>query len=482
VLPQPRLASLFLRAIVAIALAATAAGAQERSPLQALSRGAASVVTVVTRDASGNRLAATVGVFADIGRLVVPRAILLDRAYSAAIVYGGRERRITAVLGDDPRGGLALVAVDLPDGAPPAITVRTSHSAPGAGGYRALADDGTESRVELGSEVDVAGVGPVCRVTTTGPMPASGTPVVDDAGEMVGVLVDRSAGDTQLAVVIPSARVLAIPPVAPLAIPSWARRAQGARPVEAEAAFARGLHASLAGRADDAADGFREAVAHDEDDADASAALAAAELAAGHREAAFAAYRRAIVADPVNPRYRHDLGVALSDADRWQEAVTEFAEVARLRPTDAEAHFNLGSAYGRLGKYEDEYKAYQEALQHNSAHVNALRNLGIVCIALMRYPEAVAVSARALRFRPFDARLHAQLGVAYYDLKDYPAAIDALKKAVELEPGFVQAHYGLAVAYAASGQREAALKESERLRTLDPARGAEVARLVAGRK
>ena len=63
-------------------------------------------------------------------------------------------------------------------------------------------------------------------------------------------------------------------------------------------------------------------------------------------------------------------------------------------------------------------------------------------------------------------------------MKDYRAAIEELSQAVALEPDFVQGHYGLAVAYAASGQRDAALKTCERLKALDPARGAEVARLV----
>ncbi len=464
--------------VLGVLAVAALAPAQERSALRELSRGAASIAAVVTRDAGGNPLASGVGVFTDIGRLVMPRTLLLDRARTAAVVYGGQDRRITAVLGDDPRAGLTLVAVDLPDGAPPAIRARTTRAAVRAGAYRVPSDDGTFAAVEVGAEKDLAGVGPVCRVSAAGAMPQTGSPVVDTDGEMVGVLVERSAGDARLTLLIPSSRVLSIPPVAPLAVANWQRGAQGPRPAEAEAAFLRGLHASLDGQADAAADGFREAAEHNGADGDARAALAASELAAGRRDAGFAAYRQAIAADPENPRFHHDLGVALSDANRWAEAAPEFAAVARLRPADAEAYFNEGTAYGHLNRFEDEYNAYVAALEQNPAHVNALRNLGITCIALKRYSEAVAVTARALRFRPSDARLHAQLGVAYYDMKDYRAAIEELSQAVALEPDFVQGHYGLAVAYAASGQRDAALKTCERLKALDPARGAEVARLV----
>lgn len=461
------------------------ASAQEhgRRPDGGVAPGAASVATVVTKDASGNRLATGVGFFLEIGRLVVPRALLLDRAYSAAILYGGREQRVTAVLADDERAGLALVSVDLPEGAPPAIRTRSTPRDTRPGRYQAPAADGSGPFIEISAERDVPGVGAVCAVSSSGALPDSGSPLVDRDGELVGVLVDRSAAGTRLAIVLPTARVLRLPPVGPLTLAEWLRRPRLARSEETEGAFLRGIQALLQDRHDDAAAAFRAATADGPGlDADAAAALAAAEIAAGRRDAGIASYRAAIAAAPDSPRLHHELALALGDGNRWEEASREFAEVTRLRPMDPEAHFNLGSAYGHLGRLADEYTAYQAALRENSAHVKALRNLGIVCIALKRYAEAVAVSARALRLLPADAPLHAQLGVAYFDLGNYQAAIDALKKAVDLDPEFVRGHYGLALVYAASGQRQAALAECETLKRLDPARGAEVMQVVSGRK
>lgn len=444
-------------------------------------RNAASVVTVQTRDASGNPLRTGTGFFIDIGRLVVPRALLLDRAYSAGIVQGGAEQRVTAVLADDEKAGLVLVAVNLPDGAPPAIRSRSARSALRTGRYEALSADGTVTAVEIGDERDVPGFGSACALRGAGPAPASGSPLVDERGELAGVVVDRTAAGTHLAYVLPAARVLRLTPVGALTVAEWLRRPQRARGENAEAAFLAGLQAVLEGRPEEAARWLRESAAADGGDADTHAALAASELAAGRRDAALAAYQAAIAAAPGNPRFHHDLGLALCDAARWEEAAAQFSEVIRLRPNDADAHFNLGSAYGQMGRLEDEYAAYQAALQENSAHVKAMRNLGIVCIALKRYSEAVAVSARALRLLPQDAQLHAQLGVAHFDLGNYPTAIAELKKAIALEPDFVKARYGLALVYAANGQRSEALAECETLKRLDPARGAEVLQLVAGR-
>lgn len=461
---------------------AAAAPDGSRTEAPAFGRSAASIATVVTRDASGNRLAKGIGVFIDIGRLVLPRALLLDRAHSAGVIVGGQEQRVTAIVADDVRAGLTVVAVNLPDGAPPPIKALWSRTALAAGTYHAVDADGRGRATPIAAEREVVGFGPVCAVAPAPSLPASGTPLVDDDGEMVGVLVQRTAGDQRLAVVVPASRVLELPAVGAVTLGEWAGRADSTRPVETESAFLRGVGASLEGRPDEAARSFREAAAANAGDADAHAALASSELAAGNRDGAFESYRAAIAADPDNPRWHHDLGVAFSDAGRWEDAAGEFAHVVRLRPRDAEARFNLGTAYGQLGRHQDEYGAYQAALQENSAHVKALRNMGIVCIAMKHYAEAVAVSARALRLLPSDAPLHAQLGVAYYDLGNYPSAIEELKKAAELEPGFAKAQYGLGVVYAASGQKEAALQVCERLQALDPARAAELRKFVTGRQ
>ena len=474
---------LALAAAVAVTAAAlraepaTAGGAQdERSAAQRLP-GAASVVNVVTRDTSGNTLRSGPGVFIDIGHLLVARALLADRAYSAVALYGGREQRVTAVLADDPASGLVLVAVDLPDGAPPAIGRRMSARRDER--YRALGVDGTATPVEVLAAREVPGIGAVCALSIDGPQPESGTPVVDDRGQLVGIFMERAAGDTRLAFLLPTARALRMPRIEAATVAEWLRQPRPGRPDEAEAAYLHGAGALLQDRPDDAAKWFTESTRAGASDAEVHSALAASHLAAGRTEAAIASYRAAIQANPGDPRLHHDLGLALGDAGRWEEAARAFGEVVRLRPGDANAHFNAGSAYGHLGRLDDEYAAYQAALNEHPAHVKALRNLGIVCIALKRYAEAVSVSARAVRLLPSDAQLRAQLGVAYFDMGNHAAAIEELQKAIELEPGFVKAHYGLALVYSAAGRHEAALQECETLKRLDPARGAEVMKLVA---
>jgi tetratricopeptide (TPR) repeat protein len=454
------------------------AGAARAQESAGTARAARSVAAVVTRDTNGNRLSTGAGVFVGIGRLAVPRALLLSGA-SVAVIVRGRENRVTAVLADDAASGLALVAVDLPEGAPDALTPPPTRTPVAGGRYRAVLPDGAAVTIELQGEQDVPGLGALAAATLAGAAP-NGSAVVGERGDLVGMLIERVAGDARLLAVVPVGRLAVMPAVGPLPVGAWRQRV-AAGPAEGDAAYLRGVDAALRGRTDEASANLRQAASQPGGGAAASAALGSAEANAGHQDAALVAFRAAVKGAPENARYHHELAVVLFDRGLFADAAVEFGEVARLRPGDAEAQFNLGTAYGKLERYEDEYTAYQAALRENSAHVNALRNLGIACIALKRYAEAVAVSARAVRFLPFDAALRAQLGVAYYDMGNYPSAIEELKRAVTLDPGFVRGHYGLAVAYAAGGQHAEALQECEALKALDPARGAELQKLVAPR-
>lgn len=120
---QTRASRSIHRSVTALACAVFAiaplAAAQAPSPLVRASR---AVVPVVVHDGARAAVANGIGVFLDIGKLAVPRA-LLAAGVDLGVVIGGREQRTTAVLAEDRQAGVAIVAVDLPDGAPPAFTV-----------------------------------------------------------------------------------------------------------------------------------------------------------------------------------------------------------------------------------------------------------------------------------------------------------------------------------------------------------------------
>lgn len=462
-----------------LAVATSAVGGQRPADP---GRAAGSVAEVVARDGAGAALRSGPGFFVDIGRFVVPRRVL-DGARQAGVVVGGREQRVSAVLAEDRGVGLVLLAVDLPDGAPPALHVSPSPPAQSGRVLEATVIDGNgpARKVEVAPALDVPGLGLVHPVVAdAGPIRPGGA-VVDGEGSLVGALVQHDLGGRHLAFVVPASRLASMEPAGPLPLLEWALSRPAGRSSEGDRAFLEGANAALGRHDGDAVAAFVRAATLDPGNADAWAAAAECERRRKRSDAAVAAWRSAVAARPESPRFHHELGVELSDAGRWQDAALEFAEVVRLRPADAAARFNLGAAYGELRRYGDEYSAYQETLRLDPHHLGALKNLGLACLSLKRYDEAVAAFTRAERVAPADPEVHTGLGLSYFDLKNYQAAIAALKRAVQIAPTLVKAHFGLGAVYAASGDRGAAQAECQAVRVLDSRRGEQLCRIVEGR-
>ena len=57
----------------------------------------------------------------------------------------------------------------------------------------------------------------------------------------------------------------------------------------------------------------------------------------------------------------NNLGVALRDQGKLEEAVAEFRTAIRLNPDYAEAHYNLGFALHSQGKLEEAVAEYRKA-------------------------------------------------------------------------------------------------------------------------
>lgn len=458
--------------------ASTSALADDQAPGIERARGA--VVTVVARDGAGAQLAAGSGFFIDIGRIVVSRR-LLGGARQAGVLYAGQERRMTAVLAEDRRAGFVLLAVDLPDGAPPSLRAAALRAATDTLNVTVLDHAEAPQEARIRAALEVPGLGLVYPAADETGIASNGSAVVDARGELIGAVVAHEVEGRRFAFIVPASRLLSMEPIGPLPFLEWSLRLTVARAPEADRAFLEGARSALGQRYEEAGAAFAKAATSNPADADAWAASAACHREMKRTDAAVVAWRRAVAAQPSNARYHHELAIDLSDAGRWEDAALEFAEVVRLRPSDAAARFNLGTTYGELRRYDDEYAAYQATLALDPANVGALKNLGLTCLVLRRYDEAITSFTRAQRLAPADPEVHTGLGVSYFDLKKYQEAIVALKRALQLAPNFAKAHFGLGTVYAASGDHAAARAECQTLRTLDPRKGDQLCRIVEGK-
>ena len=93
----------------------------------------------------------------------------------------------------------------------------------------------------------------------------------------------------------------------------------------------------------------------------------------------------------------NNLGMALAEQNRLDEAIGEFRQVLQIDPLDADGHHNLGNALARQGRLREAVEQFHEALrirpEHAKAHYdlgNALARQGDLETALIHFRQALA--------------------------------------------------------------------------------------------
>jgi tetratricopeptide (TPR) repeat protein len=154
-------------------------------------------------------------------------------------------------------------------------------------------------------------------------------------------------------------------------------------------------------------------------------------------------WQDAVAHQPDNVRATINLGCALDDAGRSQEAVAQFERALEIDPTRPDvglAHRSLGLTWAKLGQPE-----------------KAIHHLDL-----------------AMRLRPDVADDHGALGSLLLSVRRFPAAAEQLELAVRQQPSDVLAHANLATAYANLGRQSQALAQADEARLLAQAQGAGV--------
>ncbi|BDG07405.1 tetratricopeptide repeat protein [Anaeromyxobacter paludicola] len=168
-----------------------------------------------------------------------------------------------------------------------------------------------------------------------------------------------------------------------------------------------------------------------------------------------------------------------SDEALWREAVA--AAPSRARP-----HMNLGFALQQAGRLEEAAAEYARTLalppEPNASRPEVLRNLSATLIQLGRLQEASTVLQEAAALSPLDADLENNLGILELELGRLPSAATHASRALALEPDHGGAHNTLGEVRFAEGRLEEGLREFEAAVSVDPDVPARVYNLALARE
>lgn len=152
------------------------------------------------------------------------------------------------------------------------------------------------------------------------------------------------------------------------------------------------------------------------------------------------AYRRAVELQPDYADAHNNLGNALREKGDAAAALTSCARAIELKPGYAEAYNNLGNALKDLGELDAAIAAYGKAIGAKRAFAEAHLNLGIVLQAKGNGDAALECLRETIALAPHLAVAHDKLASILMHRGDIPGAIEAYRRVTELTPESAQAH------------------------------------------
>jgi serine/threonine-protein kinase len=184
---------------------------------------------------------------------------------------------------------------------------------------------------------------------------------------------------------------------------------------------------------------------------------------------ALGCYRAALAIRPETAAVYTNIGQALADQGRLDEAIEYSQQALQINPKVAQAHYNLGHILYAKGRLDEAIDHYQQALHLDPKDGQAHTNLGLALKAKGRLDEAIGHYQQALHLDPMLALAHFNLGLALYDKGRLDEAIDHYQQALDLEPMLaLKAHTSLGNALYTKGRLDEAVGHYQQALHLDP--------------
>jgi len=432
-----------------------------------------SVVTVVTYDLDGNIAGLGSGFFISSSGIMVTNYHVLDGAYRADIkTLDGREYPIVAVLAKNQQVDLVKARVNIPRDQVTLLPLAEQEPV--------LADrivvigsplglDQTVSEGIISAVRDAPAFGKVFQLTAPISQGSSGSPVLNQKGEVVGVVSFQVTEGQNLNFAIAVNALRHLPMDAkPTSLAEWTLGNSGERPAMAAELCRKGTRLTLEGQYKEALTYFEEAAETHPDDPNTWYGLGSCYAGLDQQDDAVKAFRQPIVADPDNIEAHFLLAMYYNSLGRYEQAIASLQEVLRIDPSNLQGRFELGQVYGILERREEQIDELETLLSYQPDYVPALYSLGLVLGQLGRHEEAVSRLQRASALEPDNPAIYFSLSRSYHQLNRPEEEIKALLSAIRFNPRLVPAHLGLGLAYLGQGQVAQALQEYEILRSLNP--------------
>jgi protein O-mannosyl-transferase len=173
----------------------------------------------------------------------------------------------------------------------------------------------------------------------------------------------------------------------------------------------------------------------------------------------FALWSATVQVSPYSSIAHLNLGHALYEQGKTDEAIAEIQTALNITPSLADAHNDLGSALVQKGKWDEAMTSYREALQFQPNHADAHYNLGVALFQKGLVNEAIEQFEKAIELRPYHVLAHNNLGAALLQEGRTDEAIAEFQTAIKLDPNYLFSQYNLGHAFLKAGRLDEALAQ-----------------------
>ena len=154
----------------------------------------------------------------------------------------------------------------------------------------------------------------------------------------------------------------------------------------------------------------------------------------GKPEEAILNFRRAVQIDHKDALANNNLGAALIGQGHLKKALKYLKKALILSPEYADAENNMGIVLDKSGDTFAAIKHFEKALALEPSHADAHNNLGAIFIRQNKDNEAIVHFEKTLKFDPENADAHNNLGTVLVRHGRVALAVKHFKAAVRLNP------------------------------------------------
>lgn len=177
---------------------------------------------------------------------------------------------------------------------------------------------------------------------------------------------------------------------------------------------------------------------------------------------------KAIEIDPNYPEAHINLGFLYEKQGETEKAVEQLRKAIQINPYFAKAYSNLGVALLKQNKTDEALKNFQQALQVDPNLTAAYINIAAALTEQNKLEEAIKNYTQALQINPNIAQAEFLMGAALVKLGRTQQGISHLKKALQIDPDYAEAHNNLGGQLLQEGKIDAALKHLTRALAINP--------------